>query len=462
MIEQGAFAQEAAHARWAHARAAQAGEAEGIFFNIVGAGGEARVVDAHAADFEPRGDGFGFLPRVGEDRGGQAVVRIVGRRDRLVGGIIGRDCDHRPEGLLAHDEHVAADFAHHRGAAPVAAAVMLDFAAAMHPRAAGAGIVEMPADRRGLAGEDQRAEFPGVDVAVIELDVRRGRYQRGEKIVVNRAGDIGALQRLASLAGGAEGAAGDGAHGVFQVRPGGDDGGVLAAEFEKSRDEPPRRLHGHLASGGDAAGEADRVHFINERGAGGAVAGDKAEHRMQFRHRGDAFGQRRHKTRSHLAGFDDHRAAGEQRGYRIERRQRQRKVPRADDANERVGRLDLAPIDRGRHIRLARLAREYGRCALQPVIDQIDWFLHFKAGNQPPAGIGRQGFGERLAAALDFPAPGEQRQAAVGKAFASPFALGAPQLAGEFADCRRRPVVDLAIDAAVPRVPGRDGVHAAR
>src|SRR6266852_672248 len=79
------------------------------------------AVDPDHADVKPGRHPLGTRDVAGEQRGAEAVARIVGTLDRLLLTIEGRDVAARPENLLAHDGGLPRETGPDRGLDPGAA-----------------------------------------------------------------------------------------------------------------------------------------------------------------------------------------------------------------------------------------------------------------------------------------------------------------------------------------------------
>ena len=123
----------------------------------------------------------------------------------------------------------------------------------------------------------------------------------------------------AGLAGGGEDTGEQPGLGLPQVGVREDDVGALAAELQREMSEARGGPGPDCPAGLDAAGEGDLgdVRMVDQRLAGGAVAGDDIDH---ARRDADRLGEPRrldHRSGRHLRRLDHHRVAGgERRGDR--------------------------------------------------------------------------------------------------------------------------------------------------
>ena len=231
-----------------------------------------RVVDADRAGVDPPGDRLAARDVLGEDGGGEAVGRVVGQPDRLLGVGHLHDRQGRAEGLLAHARHRVVDVDEDGGLVPEA--VGRPRWPPMRPGRPCHGVLDVPLDDLHLRRERHRADVvvPGPGRAAL-ADPTRLLGDLGHELVVDRGLDVDALDGDAGLAGVAHRVVGGGVGGALEVGVGEDDHRVLAAELERDGRE---RLGGpghDLLAGPRGAGEHDHVDLVDERGPGLAAAG---------------------------------------------------------------------------------------------------------------------------------------------------------------------------------------------
>ena len=92
---------------------------------------------------------------------------------------------------------------------------------------------------------------------VADVDGGVDLFELGDELVVDAVVDDEAAEGGAALAGGAHGGEGDGAEGEVEVGGGGDDGGVVASEFEDGSGEAGGEAWGYGAAHGGGAGGGD-------------------------------------------------------------------------------------------------------------------------------------------------------------------------------------------------------------
>ena len=267
----------------------------------------------------------------GEDRAGQAVLGVVGQRDRVRLVVERHHRDDRPEDLLAPDPGSRVVGEHHRRRQPEAVA-----ARAWRPRT-------RPPPRRGSRCTESRccAETSGpISLASSpgSSDLHAGdrRLEQAEELVVRRPLDEDPRAGAAVLAGvvedGVRRAGGRGG----QVGVGEDDVGALAAELEGH----PLHLVG--AAGHDlladlgGAGEADLADqrvgdepLADHR----ALARDDREHALGQPGLEGQLAEPDRGQRRDLGRLEHHRVAGGQRRGEAPAGDRHREVPRHDDAD---------------------------------------------------------------------------------------------------------------------------------
>ena len=206
---------------------------------------------------------------------------------------------------------------------------------------------DMGRDRGGGGRVDHRAdigrEMPGV--AGGKLVHRAGEEMK------QAVGDIllheEAAQRRAALAGGAEGAGDDVAHGMFGQRGAVDDHRVQPPGFRDERGAGGGvggEACADLVRGGGGAGEGDAVQLGpgGQRRAGGGAAGQElqrcAGHAGGVQHLGRAEGH----ERGLVGGLGQHRVAGDECGRDLAGEDREREVPGRDAGEEAAGRAVAA------------------------------------------------------------------------------------------------------------------------
>jgi len=225
-----------------------------------------------------------------------------------------------------------------------------------------------------------------------------------------------------------------------------------------------RGVLGHHATGAHAAREADDVAEFDERLADLTRARMHGEHGGELRDRFDRAAHRFGEARRDLAGLDQHGAAGEQRGNGVDEREREREVPRTDDADQAVRHVLRAVRDRGirgggHERRVGTLDREFGHGAA-PALDRARHRLVLAARDQVSTRVGRER-GEDLALGCDQRiAPAPQHGNAVRERRVAPGALRATQplgLGSEFGAARRREAV---VDRAGARIDDIDDLAA--
>jgi len=214
---------------------------------------------------------------VREHAGGEAVLRVVGQRDRVVAAVERDHDQHRAEDLLAGDPGLGVDVGEHGG--PDELPLAVDGLAARHEPGVGVAarcqVLRHPIE---VVGAVERAHV-GVRQPATQLAPLCDARDAVDELVVDVAVDQGAVGGRADLARVREDARRDPVDRVLQVGVGVDDRRVLAAEFEgDGREGRGRGLH-HALAGGDAAGEGDRVDTVvaRQRRARLAGAGDDVD-----------------------------------------------------------------------------------------------------------------------------------------------------------------------------------------
>ena len=290
-----------------------------------------------------------------------------------------------------------------------------DLAAAEHARALGTGIGELRRDGIGLRAEDEGSDRARMDVRPVGLDALRLRDELLDEGREDATVDIDAFEALTGLAGGETRGAQRDIGGALEVGARGDDQRIVAAEFEERRHEMPRRVLGDLAAGGDAAREADDIRGGDELLTGLAAARLQAEHGGELGYGGDALHRGDHETRCDLARLDEHRATGEQRRHGIDEAERNREVPGADDAHQRIRHILGAIADGGQRRGTEVLfLRKSGRCPA-PTIDHAEHGLELADREQVPTGVGGERRDDLGLARQPFRAPAAEHLDAMGE-----------------------------------------------
>ena len=326
---------------------------------------DVRVVDAHGARLDAARDRLAARDVLGEDRAAQAVGRVVGQADGLLGVGHLHDRQRRAEGLLAHALHRVVDVDQHGRLEPVAALAVVPALAADDARA-------RPCRPRRATWRSTMSTCGGKVIeptSAVPGPVERPVAQRarllgdlGDELVVDRGLDVDALDADARLAAVEHRVVDGGVGRALDVGVGEDDHRVLAAELERDRRERLGRPGHDLLAGGRRAREHDHVDLVDERRARGAARRWRPRRR---RRAGRTRAARRPcseaRQRGHLAGLEDDRVAGRERRDGVAEGVRQRVVPRADDPDqaERAVAQDHP------------LALEQGRGALDALVGQV-------------------------------------------------------------------------------------------
>jgi hypothetical protein len=153
--------------------------------------------------------------------------------------------------------------------------------------------------------------------------------------LVNRLVRVDALDRDADLAGVREAAEDDRARRRLEVAVGAREERCLSAELHHARDQLRAARRRDASPGRHAAGEDELLDAaLDERLPGRAEPGDHAEEVLgEARRVVDLFRLLRDERR-HLARLEDDRAPGDERRGDVPHRDRERVVPRRDDADD--------------------------------------------------------------------------------------------------------------------------------
>ena len=310
---------------------------------------DGHAVDRDAARAHPARELVGSLRIRAVDGAVQAVDRVVGLGDGVVGAVVLDEADDRPEDLLLRDRHAAVDVVEHRRLDEVPARQVVGPPAARHD--AGAlvdALCDVALHAVELARHGQRphlrrsveriADLDGahrIDVGLEHLALATGRHEHAGQREAHLPGDRHrerheAREHVADL-------------GVLE-----DHRGRLATELQAHARESLGGRRGDLAAGDRAAREGDLVDagMADEVVADLAARGHDVEHARREARGLDALAEDVRVGRRLGCRLGDDRAAGGQRGRDLVAEQHHRGVPRGDgrddtdrlphDANERA------------------------------------------------------------------------------------------------------------------------------
>jgi len=315
--------------------AAEAGVAHAAHRRVERPPGRAvRLVDVHGAAVDAARDLAAELGVLRPDARVQAVLGVVRACDRVVVGLELEDRGHRAERLLAGDSVVGRHVREHRRRVAERSRFGSALATREHRRASLAGRLDVLLDLRQVVAVHER---PHLRVPV-ERGVHSEVVRPGCEPLRERVGDSGldvdALEGQAELPGTGEAAPQRTLDRPVEVGVVEHDEGVLSAEFERRRDQSLRRLRRHRPTRLRAPREPDEVHALRERRADRRAF---ARHHLEqpLRQPGlaeEVAGEQRGERRR-LRGLQDHCVARDERRQRVRHRERQRVVPRRDDAD---------------------------------------------------------------------------------------------------------------------------------
>ena len=191
-----------------------------------------------------------------------------------------------------------------------------------------ARIVQVPAHNLYLLGGNDGADLARGDIREVETQYAHLRRQGREEGFVGGTFHIHAFNGQAALPGIRQTAPGDSRGSAGQIRVGGDNRGVFAAELKLGGNEPARGGFCDLATGGHTAGETYLVDYFDERSTRAAIAFDDTDDGGDGGYFGKRFPQRPHEARRHFTGLDERGTARQQGWNGIDERQQEREVPR--------------------------------------------------------------------------------------------------------------------------------------
>ena len=234
------------------------------------------------------------------------------------------------------------------------------------------GVGDVALDLGELVGADQRAHVLEEGQARAEPHgAQRLREPRREH-VVHGGVHVHALDADAELpAVGGDAAHGAG-HGAPQAGVGQHQQGVLAAELHRAVLEPLGGQRRDLAAGRRRAGEHEVVGAVDERLAelGAAPGDDLQESAREPRLFEQPRGPQRRERRQGV-GLDDHAVAGHERRDGVADGERERVVPRGDDADHAARVMVLPRLGEHRQRALAAARPQEGRRRVR-VVARLD------------------------------------------------------------------------------------------
>ena len=265
-----------------------------------------------------------------------------------------------------------------------------------------------------LWSKGERADMPGARIVGIEAHGGGLLGQQRHEGIVHAVMHVNPLHRIAHLPRGIDRAAQHGGGRPFQIGAGGDDARVLPAQFQIAGNQPFGTGDRHLAPGGHAAGEADRIRLPDHRLADIACARHVSEHGGEFRDRAHGFEQGFDHPRGDFGWFQQHRRARKQRRDRIEQRQHQWRIPRRNHAHQRIGHhLRLHPhIGHRMAWRIIVQRGKGGGRILQPAGDIAAGDEALQVRSVAAAGIHRIGLADRVGRCLHRAQPARHDRAA--------------------------------------------------
>src|SRR6202158_3961955 len=242
---------------------------------------------------------------------------------------------------------------------------------------------------------DDRADIRSRRQRVIDLERSQALAQRGDKTVVDVRADDQARRRGATLSRREERAVDRAVHGHGQVRVVEDDQRIFAAHFQLQLGHARDRLGRDRAAGRHRAGEADGIDapVVDDRLADdAATTHDQVEDARGYARFDDDVRQRPGRPGYQLRRLEHHAVAVAECGRDLPRRNRHRKIPRGDDADDAQGFARHLDVNAGAD-RLNLLPRQPQRLAAEEFedlsrahdfADALGQRLAFFARKQPP------------------------------------------------------------------------------
>jgi len=190
---------------------------------------EVLAIDVGFAKLQLIGGAHGYAQVRGVDRGGQAILAVVGHRDGFVGGLESGDGQYRAKGLLLHDGALLPAVCENRWRKEVPCLTLAGAAAAEDLRAILVSLAHNGADQFLLPLADQRAHFGGRVHGIADHGLLHRGNDPGGELLGNRLVDINPLSAIADLAGIDDARGADGTDGEIEIGIGHDDRRGLAA-----------------------------------------------------------------------------------------------------------------------------------------------------------------------------------------------------------------------------------------
>ncbi len=270
------------------------------------------------------------------DIGREAVIRVVGDRDRLLFRIEGNDRKHRSEHFLARDPHGIVDIGEDRRPDEISGleAFRLAGAAGQERRALGNARFDQRLHPLELNMADERADMGAILRRIADPRLHADAPGDFHDLVIGAALDEHACRGITGLAGIVEAFENAGGHPLLDIGIGKDDVRRLSAEFERNALD---RIGGVLADGDTRPRRTGEGHHVDvlvlrQRSPGmDAVAIDEVEDAGRKARLFDHLGVEHGVQRREFAGFQDAGAAGRKRRDDLERDLVDRPVPRRDE-----------------------------------------------------------------------------------------------------------------------------------
>ena len=210
------------------------------------------------------------------------------------------------------------DIRQNRGAHIESAAEILALTARSDFGAFAQRVVEVVVNDRCLPLGDEGANLAAIGIGIIEFNPFSFFHQSLDESVVHFLLHINALNGKADLARAGDSAAEHRRRGLLQIRGLRDDHRIFAAQFENRGNKSLRACFRDFSAVGNAAREIYDVHVVDDCLSGFAIAHDEYEHFGKLGRFKNRFHHGLHKSRRDLARLDDHRAAGKERGNRVQ------------------------------------------------------------------------------------------------------------------------------------------------
>ncbi|MNC05842.1 hypothetical protein D3C75_533360 [compost metagenome] len=302
-------------------------------------------IDPADAHVQRAAQTMGDLQVGGPHAGGESIGGIVSQADDFFFGIKGCDVANRAEDFLAHYGRGFRKAGPDRRLEPGPFGQVLrhlcNATAVDHRGTIGDSLTAIGKNLLAVTERDHRPHGAVVLIGITHLDAFGVGLKGSDEPLEQRTLHVDALGSQAHLTAVLEHSAPQPLDGLFQVRIGENDAGVLAAQLQRNRaDTFGRGLHDDLARAG-FTGEGDTINlWVSGEERAGRVAAEAMHHVVHTGwHAGFVhdFGEQRGGGRCLFGRFDHHSIAAGQGRSDLPGHQQQRQIPGANNGDDATG-----------------------------------------------------------------------------------------------------------------------------